>query len=419
MDVVHPRCAGIDISKTDAKVAVRVHRDGKAKAEVQVRTFGSTTPQVLLVRDWLIDQQVTCVIMEATGDYWRTFFYLLEDAGFELLLANPRAVRGIPGKKSDVLDCQWLAELGALGLVRGSFVPPPPIRDLRGLTRLRTHLARDRGVEAQRLEKVLEDAGIKLSSVVTDVTGVSSRRMLQGLADGISVDQIVDMAYGALRRKKTALTQALQGRFTTHHGFMVRMLLDRIDACDRQIGDLTREIDTVMEPLCHARDLVMTIPGVSRSVADVIMAETGGDMTVFPDAKHLASWAGVAPGVNQSGPRSKPAHVRPGDSYLKGALGIAALSAARNKNTYYSAQYRRIATRRGPMKALVAVENSIITTVWYILTRDTAYTDPGPDYFTRRRPDTTKSTAIHQLETLGYTVTLTPTETPTQEAVAG
>jgi len=412
MDVVHTRCAGIDISKTDAKAAVRVHKEGKTKADIRVETFGSSTPQVLKLRDWLVECQVTCVVMEATGDYWRTFYYLLEDAGFELLLANPRAVRGLPGRKTDVSDAQWLAELGALGLVAGSLVPPPPIRDLRGLTRLRTQLGRDRAVDAQRLEKVLEDAGIKLSGVASHITGVSSRRMLQGLADGVPVADIVEMACGALRRKRSELADALTGRFTPHHGFMVKMLLGRIDACDHDIAELTGRICELMEPYRRAHELLVTIPGISDRVADVIIAETGADMTMFPDAKHLASWAGVAPGANQSGPRAKPAHVRPGDPYLKGALGIAALSAARNKTSYFAAQYRRIASRRGPMKALVAVENSIITACWYVLTRDAPHVDLGPDYFTRRRPETAKTRAINQLQSLGYQVTLTTTQEP-------
>jgi transposase len=412
MDIMHTRCAGIDISKYDAKVAVRIAKTGRTSADVRVDTCGSSTPQVLHLRDQLICAQVMCVVMEATGDYWRTFYYLLEDAGFEILLANPREVRNRPGRKTDVSDAQWLAELGAFGLVAGSFVPPAPIRHLRALTRLRTHIARDRATEVQRLEKVLEDAGIKLSAVATDLTGVSSRAMLQGLADGIVVDDIVDMAKGALRRKKTELTDALTGRFTQHHGFMVTMLLSRIDACDQDIADLTQRIDGLIQPYQHAHDLLITIPGISDRVADVIIAETGADMTVFPDAKHLASWAGVAPGSNQSSKTVKPAHTRPGDSYLKGALGIAALSAARNKKSYFSAQYRRIATRRGPIKALVAVEASIITAVWFVLTRDTPHVDLGYDYFTKRRPDTTKTKAIQQLHALGYDVTLTPTQEP-------
>jgi transposase len=415
MDIVHPRCAGIDISKGDGKVAVRIAKAGRAKAAVEVRTYGSSTPQVLQLRDWLIESQVTCVVMEATGDYWRTFYYLLEDAGCELLLANPREVRNRPGRKTDVSDAQWLAELGALGLVNGSFVPPAPIRDLRALTRLRTHLARDRALETQRLEKVLEDAGIKLSTVATRLAGVSSRAMLQALASGAAVEDIVQLAQGALRRKQAELSDALTGRFTPHHGFMVEMLLGRIDTCDQDIAELTGRIEALMEPYRWVRELLVTIPGLSTMTADVIIAETGGDMAQFPDAKHLASWAGVAPGSNQSAGVVKSARVRPGDTYLKGALGIAALQAARSKKTYFSAQYRRIATRRGPVKALVAVENSIITAIWYMLTRGTEYVDPGVDYYTRRRPDTAKNRAIHQLESLGYNVTITPTKEPTAE----
>jgi len=410
MDVVHTRCAGIDISKYDAKVAVRIAKAGRVGAEVKVETYGSSTPQVLRLRDDLIAAHVTCVIMEATGDYWRTFYYLLEDAEFDILLANPREVRNRPGRKTDVSDAQWLAELGAFGLVNGSFVPPAPIRDLRALTRLRTHITRDRGVEAQRLEKVLEDAGIKLSSVATDITGVSGRAMLQALCDGVIVEDIVEMARGALRNKKAELTQALQGRFTTHHGFMVAMLLGRIDACNDDIAALTSRIDVLMEPYRRAHDLLVTIPGISDRVADVIIAETGADMSVFPDAKHLASWAGVAPGSNQSSRTVKSAHTRPGDPYLKAALGIVALAAARNKKTYFCAQYRRIATRRGPIKALVAVESSIITACWYVLTRDTPHVDLGYDYFTRRRPDTAKTKAVQQLQALGYDVTLSPAQ---------
>jgi len=415
MDVVHPRCAGIDISKTDAKAAVRVARAGGAKAEVEVRTFGSTTSQVLLLRDWLVSSQVTCVVMEATGDYWRTFYYLLEDAEFEVLLANPRDVRNRPGRKTDVSDAQWLAELGALGLVNGSFVPPEPIRVLRQLTRLRTRLGRDRAVEVQRLEKVLEDAGIKLSSVATSLTGVSSRAMLRGLARGVDPEQLAQMARGRLRAKSGMLVEALRGRFTAEHGFVVGMLVDRIDSHDRDIAVLTSRIDALMSAYQRAHDLLVTIPGVSGVVADVIVAETGADMSVFPDAKHLASWTGVSPGSNESAGRVKSCHVRPGDTYLKGALGIAALSAARNNKTYFSAQYRRIAARRGPMKALVAVQNSIIVAVWHMLTRDTVYTDPGPDYFTQLRPDAAKARALRQLENLGYDVTLTPMETPVVE----
>lgn len=418
MEVVHARCAGIDISKRDAKVAVRVAGQGRARCVVEVRTFGSTTRHVLDLRDWLAGQRVTCVVMEATGDYWKQFYYLLEDAGFELLLANPRQVRNLPGRKTDVSDAQWLAELGAFGLVRGSFVPPAPIRELRDLTRMRTHVSRQRGVEAQRLEKALEDSGVKLSCVASDLTGVSSRAMLRALARGEPVDGIVKLARGRLKSKSGQLADALDGRFTAHHAFMVGMLLDRIDAHEADVAALTERIDGLMEPHRRARELLVTIPGWSTQVADVFIAETGADMSQFPDAKHLTSWAGVAPGSNESAGRAKSTRCRPGDTYLKGALGISALTQAHSKKTYFSAQYRRIATRRGPLRALVAVQNSMLTAAWHMLVNDTEYQDPGPDHFTQLRPDNTRNKAIRQLESLGYEVTLAikdePPEAPPQ-----
>jgi transposase len=406
MDVIHPRCAGIDISKRDAKACVRIA--GTRRPSARVRTFGAMTKDVLELRDWLIDQQVTCVVMEATGDYWKQFYFLLEDAGFELLLTNARQARNMPGRKSDVSDAQWLADLGAHGLVRGSLVPPEPIRQLRDLTRLRTHLRREQARDKQRLEKVLEDAGIKLGAVATDVTGVSSRRMLGGLAQGLPADQLADMAYGALRRRIPQLVDALRGRFTAHHGFMVNMLLGRIDRTEADIADINTKIDELMGPWRGAQELLATIPGVSADTAQVIIAETGADMSVFPTAKHLVSWAGCAPGMNESAGKKKSATTRPGNSYLKGALGVAALAASRNNTTYLSALYRRVASRRGPMKALVAVENSILTAVWFMLTNSQPYQDLGPDYYTRRKPRQTIDNAIQRIRDLGYDVTLTP-----------
>jgi len=406
MEVIHPRCAGIDISKRDAKVCVRIA--GPRKPAVEVRTFGAMTKDVLALRDWLTGQEVTCVVMEATGAYWKQFYFLLEDAGFELLLTNAHQVRNMPGRKSDVSDAQWLAELGAHGLVRGSLVPPEPIRQLRDLTRLRTHLRREQARDKQRLEKVLEDAGIKLAAVATDVTGVSSRRMLDGLAHQIPADQLADMAYGALRRKIPELTAALDGRFNTHHNFMVTMLLDRIDRTEADIADINTKIDELMGPWQRAQQLLTTIPSVSDDTAQVIIAETGADMSMFPTAKHLVSWSGCAPGMCESAGKKKSTTTRPGNTYLKGALGIVALAISRNNNTYLSALYRRIASRRGPMKALVAVENSILTAVWYMLTTDQPYQELGPDYYTRRKPRQTINNAIQHIRDLGYDVTLTP-----------
>jgi transposase len=346
--------------------------------------------------------------MEATGDYWRTFYYVLEDAGFELLLTNARQVRNMPGRKSDVSDCQWLADLGAHGLVRGSFVPPEPIRQLRDLTRLRTHLRREQARDKQRLEKVLEDAGIKLGAVATDITGVSARLMLAGLARGLPPDALADLARRGLRSKIPELTEALNGRFTAHHGFMVSMLLDRIDRVGKDIALVEERIDALMGPHRRAMELLATIPGVSDDVAEIVVAETGGNMAVFPTAKHLVSWAGCAPGMHESAGKKKSSATRPGDPYLKGALGIAALSAAKNHNTYLSALYRRVASRRGPMKALVAVENSILTAIWWMLTTDQPYQELGADYYQRRKPKQAIDSAIQRIRDLGYDVAITP-----------
>jgi transposase len=409
VDLVHPRCAGIDISKRDAKVCVRVASAGRAKATSTVTTWGSVTNQVLALREHLVAEQVTLVVMEATSDYWKPFYYLLEDGPFEVMLVNARHVRNLPGRKSDVSDAAWLAQLGAHGLVRGSFVPPEPIRQLRDLTRTRTAIVRERAREIQRLEKLLEDAGIKLSAVATDITGVSGRAMLEALIEG-QRDPVVlaDLAKRRLRSKIPELTEALTGRFGEHHGFLARLHLDLIDNHTHAISELAARIEVVIEPFRGVRDLIVTIPGISTNVADVIIAETGADMTRFPTAGHLASWAGTCPGSNESAGRIKSTHTRPGNPYLKGALGVAAMSASRSKNTYLAAKFRRIASRRGPIKAVVALEHAMLVAVWNMLDTGTYYGDPGEDFFTRLNPDKAKSRALEQLRKMGYAVTLSP-----------
>ena len=408
MDVVHPRCAGIDISKRDAKVCVRIQGVGNRRTASTVTTWGAVTSQILALREHLVEQKITCVVMEATSDYWRPFYYLLEEH-FEVMLVNARDVRNVPGRKSDVSDAAWLADLGAHGLVRASFVPPEPIRALRDLTRARTVITQERTREINRLEKLLEDAGIKLSSVATDITGVSGRLMLAALIDGRDDPAaIADLAKRRLRSKIPALTEALNGHFTAHHAFMARLFLDRIDAHTADVERLSTRIDEAMEPFQAARDLLCSIPGISTTVAEVLVAETGAEMSVFPTAGHLASWAGTAPGKNESAGRVKSTKTRPGNRYLKGALGIAALAASRSKGTYFSAKYKRIAARRGPMKALVAVEHAMLVAAWNMLRNGEFYRDPGADYYTRRVPAKTRARAIGQLESLGYRVTLQP-----------
>lgn len=410
MDVLHPRCAGLDISKTDAKVCVRVQGAGSRPTEATVTTWGATTGRILALREHLVAAEVTCVVMEATSDYWKPFFYLLEDLpGVELMLVNARHAKGLRGRKTDVSDAAWLAQLGAHGLIRASFVPPPPIRELRDLTRARVMITRDRGREVQRLEKLLEDAGIKLTSVATDVMGASAREMLEALVAGQRDPEVLaEMAKGRMRPKIPELREALRGRFSEHHAFLMATHLRLIDQHTEAIDALTERIEVVIEPFRGFRDLICSVPGISTSVADVITAETGADLSIFPTPGHLASWAGVCPGLNESAGKAKAGTTRPGNRYLKGALGTAALSIARSKSrtTYLGARYRRVAARRGNSRALVAVEHTILTVIWHMAHTGELYNDPGADFYTRLHPGRSRNRAIRELEALGYTVTL-------------
>jgi len=407
MEVVHVRCAGLDISKKDAKVCVRIAGVGRRKTVETVTTWGSMTNQILALREHLVEQRVTCVVMEATSDYWKPFYYLLEDAGFEVILVNARHVKNLPGRKTDVADATWLAQLGAHGLVRGSFVPPEPIRQLRDLTRARTAITRERAREVQRLEKLLEDAGIKLSAVASDIMGVSGRAMLERLIAGDrDPADLADLAKRRLRSKIPELTEALVGRFNEHHAFLARVHLDLIDRHTVAIEQVTARIEVVIEPFQGFRDLISSIPGISTLLADVIIAETGADMSAFPTAKHLASWAGTTPGNNSSAGKVKSSKTRPGNPYLQGALGTAAMWAAQNPHTFIGARYRRIASRRGPQRANVAVQHTLLTAIWHMGTTGTLYEDLGGDYYSRLNPERTRSRAIRQLEAMGYRVTL-------------
>jgi len=323
------------------------------------------------------------------------------------MLVNARHVKNLPGRKTDVADATWLAQLGAHGLVRGSFVPPAPIRRLRDLTRTRTAITRERGREAQRLEKLLEDAGIKLSVVASDILGVSGRAMLEALIAGQRDPGVLaDLAKRRLRPKIPELTKALQGRFEEHHAVMARVHLDLIDQHTAAIEALTARIEQVIEPFRGFRDLVCTIPGISTLTADVIVAEIGDDMSRFPTAAHLASWAGTTPGSNESAGKVKSSKTRPGNPYLQGALGAAAMSCAQHPGTYLNAKYRRVATRRGPQRANVAVQHAMLVAIWNMGTNGTLYDDPDADYFTRLNPERARTRAVQQLESLGYAVTL-------------
>lgn len=414
MEEVHPRCAGIDIGKKFAKVCVRTpgvnphSRRAKERISEVVTTWGSMTNTILALREHLIEQQVTLVLMEATSDYWKPYYYLLEDLpGCEVMLVNARHVKNVPGRKTDVNDATWLAQLGAHGLVRASFVPPPAIRELRDLTRTRSAVTRERSREVLRMEKLLEGAGIKLSSVASDLTGVSARAMLNALCAGERNPEVLaDLAHWSMRGKSGELIEALTGRFSDHHSFLVRAHFDLIDKHDQVISEITDRIEAMIEPFRDARTLISSIPGISNRVAEVIIAETGADMSRFPSPAHLASWAGVCPGNNESAGVVKSSKTTHGNAHLKGALGIAAFAASQTKNTYLAAKYRRIAARRGKKRAGVALQHDMLNAIWHMLQTGELYNDPGADFFTTLRPERTKGRALHQLEQLGYTVTL-------------
>ncbi|TFD44803.1 IS110 family transposase [Cryobacterium frigoriphilum] len=406
MDVVHARAAGIDISKRDAKVCVRIPGKRRGQFTSTVTTWGSTTNEILGLVEFLVKAHVTVVVMEATSDYWKPFYFLMEES-LPVMLVNAKHAKNMPGRKTDVSDATWLAQLVAHGLLRASFVPPKPIRELRDLTRARVTLVGDRTRDVQRLEKMLESSGIKLSSVVANITGVSSRLMLTALIQGVRDPAVLaEFAQRRMRSKIPELVEALTGRFTEHHAYLAQLHLDQIDARTLAIESLTARIDLAMKPYESVRDALVTVPGVSTLVADVLIAETGADMAVFPDAGHLASWAGVCPGSNESAGRVKSSKTMAGNKYLKAALGIAALAASHSKTSYLAVRYRRISSRRGPAKAIVALEHTILNSVWKMLTTGEVFEDLGADYFTRLSPERVKARAMQQLQQLGYDVTV-------------
>jgi len=409
MDVLVDRCAGIDIGKADVKVCVRTPGTRRGTRHSEVRTFVTTTNGLLQARDWLVEQGVSRVGMESTGVYWKPVFFLLEDA-VECWLLNAGHLKKVPGRKSDVSDAQWIAQLIECGLVQPSLVPPQPIRRLRDLTRYRATLVHERTREVQRLLAVLEDAGIKLDCVASDVMGVSGRSMIEALIAGRrDPAELAELARTKLRAKIPALQEALTGRFSGHHGFMCRLMLDRIDQIDTTLTQLNTQIEDQMAPFRRLRDHLITIPGVNRVTADVIIAETGGDMTRFANPQALSSWAGMCPGNNESAGKHFSTKTRKGDTWLRAALGQAAASAARTKNTYLAARYRRLAARRGKKRALVAVGHSILEAAWYLMTHDVDYADLGPQHLNHIGDINRRAQRLaNQLRDLGYGVYLEP-----------
>jgi transposase len=408
IDVVVARAAGLDIAKASLVACVRTPKpDGSWK--IEKRKFVTTTRGVLELVQWLTERGVTRVGMESTSDYWKPVYYVLESV-IECWLLNARHMHAVPGRKTDMIDAEWICDLVAHGLVRPSFVPPAPIRRLRDLTRRRTILLADRTREKQRMEKLLEDAGVKLSVFVTDIFGRSGRAMIDALIRGERDGTVLaELALGRMRSKVAALAEALTGRFSEHHAFMAKMITAHIDMITAMVADLDTRIDAEIAPYQRQIELLDTINGVDIRTAQVIIAETGADMSHFTTAGHLASWAGICPGNNKTGGKAKSGHTRPGNRWLKNALGTAALGAIRTKDSYTNTQFRRVAARRGGKRALTAVAHSLLVTAWHLLATDTPYQDLGSDYFTKRQnPDHHHRKAIATLERLGYHVTLEP-----------
>lgn len=413
MDVLEERCAGADLSKADVKVCIRVPGTGKRARRYEVRTFSTMSDGLLELRDWLVENQVTRIGMEATASYWKPLFYLLEATeGIEPWLLNAQHIKTVPGRKTDVKDCQWICQLVEHGLVRPSFVPPRDIRQLRDLTRYRTETVRDRARDVTRLAMFLEDTGIKLSVVVSDITGRSARAMLDALVAGERDPQVLaGLALGKLRGKVSLLTRALTGSFSEHHAFMVTSMLRAIDEADDRIARLSEEINRQLQPLRQQVDLLITIPGISLTLAQVLIAEVGVDMGRFATAGHLASWAGMCPGSKESAGKRLSGRTRHGDTWLKTALFMAGASAARSKNTYLGAQFRRLVPHRGAKRATLAVGHSILVATWHILHDLVPYRDLGPDHFTNRLGKERQTRRLlAQLAALGVDVSVTPQE---------
>jgi transposase len=407
MERIIERGCGLDVHK--ATVAACIRQPGPTGERVElIETFGTTTPDLLALKDWLSVHGVTHVAMESTGVYWKPVYYVLED-GFQLILVNAGHMKNVPGRKTDVKDCAWIAQLLEHGLLTASFVPPPPIRELRDLTRYRKVLIQERASEANRLHKVLEDAGIKLSNVASDILGVSGRAMLEALVNGTTDAHVLaDLAKRQLRSKIPALRKALEGRFRDHHAFLVGRILAHLDHLEEGIGQLSERMERQIAPFAEAVDRLVTIPGVDRKTAEVMVAEIGTDMGRFPDAKHLASWAGMCPGNNESAGKRKSGKTRKGSKWLRTALTESALAASRSKDTYLAAQYRRLYKQRGHRKAVVAVGHSILVIAYHLLSRKTTYQDLGADYFLQRDRESMIRRCLRQLHDLGQQVLLQP-----------
>ena len=408
MQVVHPRCCGLDVHKKIIVACLMIlGADGRLIKEI--RSFGTMTGDILALSEWLLAAGCTHVAMESTGSYWKPIWNILEGK-FDLLLVNAQHIKAVPGRKSDVRDCEWIAELLRHGLLRGSFVPDREQRELRELTRYRTSLIDERSAEVNRVQKTLEGGNIKLAAVAKDIMGKSGREILEALVAGSrEAEAMAELARGKLRSKLPELTQALAGQMGSHQRFMLTEQLAHIDDLDQTIARLDAEIEERMGPFEEVITRLDAIPGVGRRTAEVIIAEVGTDMGRFPTAEHLASWAGMCPGNNESAGKRKTGKTRKGDSALRRALIEAAHAAGRKRNSYLRAQYQRLVARRGKKKAAVAVGHSILVIAYHLIAnQESFYQDLGAHYFDERDRQRLERRLVHRLEALGYAVSLQP-----------
>ncbi len=407
VEVVWERCCGLDVHQKTV-VACLITPGAEGPPQKEIRTFGTMTADLLELADWLRAAACPVVAMEATGVYWKPLWNLLEDE-FTLLLVNARHIKTVPGRKTDVKDCEWLADLLRHGLLRASFVPDRPQRELRELTRYRTALVRERAAEIQRLHKTLEGANLKLGSVTSKVLGVSARQIVDALLAGTTDPAaLADLAQGKLRAKLPALERALVGTPGVHQHFLLARQLAHIDFLDETVEQVSTEIAERLRPCADALARLDGIPGVGQATAEVLLAEIGADMRRFPTAGHLAAWAGMCPGNYESAGKRQKGKTRKGSKWLRTALLEAARAAARKKESYLAAQYHRLVPRLGKKKAAVAVGHSILRIVYYLLQRDTTYTDLGGNYFDERYRGRAERRLVRGLEKLGFEVTLTP-----------
>jgi transposase len=402
MNVIYKRCAGLDVHKDEVVACVRVVKQSKATHEV--RRFTTMTRGLLELVEWLEANACTHAAMEATGVYWKPVFHILEGQ-VELVLANAAHIRNVPGRKSDVNDAVWIADLLAHGLIQASMVPPTPIMELRDLTRTRKQLTREVGQHTQRIQKVLEDANVKLASVVSDIMGMSGRRIIQAIIEGESdPDKLAQLGNERLHHSHAQLAEALGGRVTSHHRFMLAQHMRMIDELKRSISEFDQRIEVALNPFCDEIELLKTIPGVSIVAAEIILAEIGADMGRFPTAGHLISWAGLCPRLDESAGKRRSTRIRKGAPWLKTLLVQCAWAASRSKESYLRAQFLRLKARRGPKKAAIAVAASILTSIYHMLKDKVEYRDLGFDYYVRRNNEQFAERLARRIRDLGYDV---------------